>query len=153
MGLSYRTAVAGDEAGIFKVFEEVAPEVPTAIRPGTDALIQELVESGHSWVAVDADGNIVGYALARPHDHEALSLWYLGVSKAARNQRVSSTLISKLKEIGAPIVTDVRHNNASCMVERFERLGFVKCADGILGKDQTKLRWEIPTSAKKHPPA
>lgn len=141
--LSYRVAVSGDEDAILKVFEEVAPEVPTVVNSGTKGIVQDLVASELSWVAVDANSKIVGYALAKPHDQETLSLWYLGVSKAARNQHASSILISKLKEIGAPIITDVRHNNASSMVERFEHLGFVKCADGILGKDQTKLRWKM----------
>ena len=143
----YRTAVSGDETDILKVFEEVAPEVPTAVRPGTKALIEELVASGQSRVAVNADGVIIGDALAKPQDANTLSLYYLGVSKAARGQRISSSLVSELKEIGAPIVTDVRHDNKSSMVERFERWGFVKGAEGILGQDQTKLRWE------KKPPA
>lgn len=106
-------------------------------------MIQRLVESGQSWVAVDADGNIIGYALAEPYDRKTLSLFYLGVSKAARSQRVSSSLISKLQEIGAPIITDVRYNNKSSMVERFERFGFVK---GDIDAGRTKLRWEKPAT-------
>jgi hypothetical protein len=42
---SYRNAVSGDEAAILKVFEEVAPEVPTAVFPQTEAMIQRLVKS------------------------------------------------------------------------------------------------------------
>jgi predicted N-acetyltransferase YhbS len=106
-----------------------------------------------SWVAFDADGNIVGYALAEAFDQETLKLAYLGVSKAARNQRVSSALISKLKEIGAPIITDVRSNNKSSMVERFEHFGFVKCGDDPFSADRTKLRWEKPATAGVNPPA
>src|SRR3954468_10886222 len=33
--LTYRVAVAGDVVGILLVFAEVAPEVPTTVRPGT----------------------------------------------------------------------------------------------------------------------
>jgi hypothetical protein len=61
---TYRVAVAGDEAGILKVFAEVAPEVPTAVRPQTEGIIKELVATGDSWVAIDADDKIVEYALA-----------------------------------------------------------------------------------------
>jgi ribosomal protein S18 acetylase RimI-like enzyme len=147
---TYRVAVSGDEAGILKVFAEVAPEVPTAVRSGTEKLIQGLVASGQSWVAVDVDDNIVGYVLAEPYDSKTLSLAYLGVSKAARNQRVSSSLISKLQEIGAPIVTDVRANNKSSMVEIFEHFGFVKMPPDVFSADRTKLRWDKP---KKNPPA
>jgi hypothetical protein len=102
-----------------------------------------LVASGQSWVAVDADGNIVGYALAESYDSKTLSLVYMGVSKAARNQHVSSSLISKLQEIGAPMITDVRSNNKSSMVERFEHFGFVK---SDVNADRTKLRWEKRTT-------
>lgn len=138
---TYRVAASGDEAGILKVFAEVASEVPTAVRPQTSGMIEGLVASGQSWVAVDADDNIVGYALAEVYDSETLSLAYLGVSKAARNQQVSSFLISKLQEIGASIITDVRSNNKSSMVERFEHFGFVQ---GDVNADRTKLRWEKP---------
>jgi hypothetical protein len=79
-----------------------------------------------------------GYALAAM-DTNTLSIVYPGVSKTARNQRVSSSLISKLKEGGTPIITDVRSNNTSSMVERFEHFGFVK---GDVNVDRTKLRWE-----------
>jgi N-acetylglutamate synthase-like GNAT family acetyltransferase len=135
--VSYRVAVSGDEAGILKVFAEVAPEVPTAVRSGTRELIDRLVATDQSWVATDPTGTIVGYALAEG-DHKSLWLVYLGVSKAARNQGVSSSLILKLKETGRPIDTDVRFNNSSSMVERFERFGFVKTDEN---EDRTKLRW------------
>ena len=79
-----------------------------------------------------------GYALAAM-DTNTLSIVYPGVSKTARNQRVSSSLISKLKEGATPIITDVRSNNTSSMVERFEHFGFVK---GDVNVDRTKLRWE-----------
>jgi ribosomal protein S18 acetylase RimI-like enzyme len=150
MDTTYRIAVPGDEAGILKVFAEVAPEVPTAVRTQTSGHIEQLVASGQTWVAVDADGKVVGYALAEPHDRETLSLAYLGVSKAARGQHISSALISKLKESGAPIVTDVRTNNSSSMVERFEHFGFEKAAPDVFSPDRTKLRWEKP---EKNPPA
>ncbi len=108
-------------------------------------LIQRLVASGRSRVAVDAEGTIVGYALAEPHDSKTLSLVYLGVAKMARDQHVSSLLTSKLEEVGAPIITDVRSNNQSSMTERFERLGFVKGdvnADrtSCAGRSLTKIR-------------
>jgi hypothetical protein len=142
---TYRVAVSGDKAGILKVFEEVAPEVPTRVLPQTDGIVQRLVASGQSWVAVDADGNIVGYALAEPCDSETLSLVYVGVSKAARNQHALSSLVAKLQETGAPIITDVRSNNQSSMVERFEHFGFVK---GDVDANRTKLRWAKPAKPK-----
>jgi hypothetical protein len=88
---TYRVAVPGDEPAILNIFAEVAPEVPTAVRPQTEGIIKELVATGDSWVSINADDKIVGYALAAM-DTNTLSLVYLGVSKTARNQRVSSSL-------------------------------------------------------------
>ena len=142
--VTYRVAAPGDEIGILLVFAEVAPEVPTRIYPRTRRKIEDLVATDMSWVAVDADDMIVGYALAEG-DKKMLLLGYLGVSKAARNQHISTTLVSKLQENGAPIFTDVRPDNKSSMVERFERFGFVKIPNEFTG---TRLRWD-----KKNPPA
>lgn len=137
----YRVANHQDRAEVFKIFEEVASEVPTVINEGTAGLVEEWIATGGSWVAIDSTGTIVGYALAGTNNGET-SLGYLGVSKVARGQHVSSTLISKLQEVGAPIITDVRTNNENSMVERFEYLGFVKCAPDVFSKDRTKLRWD-----------
>jgi hypothetical protein len=136
-----RVAVPDDEVGILLVFAEVAPEVPTVVRPQARAYIARYVASGQSLIAVDALGNIVGYALAEPHDKETLSLVYLGVSKTVRGQHISSVLISTMKEIGAPIITDVRSDNKSSMVQRFLGFGFFKTDDD---GNRTKLRWERP---------
>jgi len=138
---TYRVAVPGDEPAILNIFAEVAPEVPTTVRPQTEGIIKELVATGDSWVAIDADDKIVGYALAAM-DTNTLSLVYLGVSKTARDQHISTALVSKLKESGAPIVTDVRPDNKSSMIERFERFGFVEIPTIFAG---TKLRWEKST--------
>jgi ribosomal protein S18 acetylase RimI-like enzyme len=137
----YRVAVPSDEVGILLVFAEVAPEVPTRVYPDTLGRIEGLVATGLSWVAVDADDEIVGYALAYSHDN-TIYLSYLGVSKIARDQHISTALASKLKESGAPIVTDVRPDNKSSMVERFARFGFVEIPNVFAG---TKLRWEKST--------
>lgn len=137
--VSYRKATPDDVAGILTVFEEVAPEVPTSVLPQTEPIILRLVKSGETWVAVDADSNIVGYALAEPQDSKTLSLVYMGVSKVARDRGVCSSLVSKLQEVGAPIITDVRSNNTSSMVERFEHFRFAKYDTN---GDRTKLRWK-----------
>ncbi|MCK1271558.1 MULTISPECIES: GNAT family N-acetyltransferase [unclassified Bradyrhizobium] len=136
---TYRVAVSSDQAGILEVFAEVASEVPTAVRPQTEAYIKRFVASGQSWVATDADGKIIGYALAEKAA-DIISLAYLGVAKKARGQHISTALVSKLKESGVPIVTDVQSDNKSSMVDRFGRFGFVKTPTVFTGK--TKLRWE-----------
>jgi ribosomal protein S18 acetylase RimI-like enzyme len=137
-----------DHAGVFKVFEEVAPEVPTRVYDDTAARIAEDIALGESWIAIDEAGIIVGYALAGTHDGE-FTLAYLGVSKSAREEKVSSTLISKLKEKGIPINADVRANNKSSMIERFEKMGFFRRNEdpSPFEKDRTKLRWEKSAKA------
>lgn len=136
--VNYRVAVSGDEVGILLVFAEVASEVPTRVYHHTLARIEDAVATGLSWVAVDADDNVVGYALAYSHDN-TIYLDYLGVSKTARNQRVSRVLVSKQKESGAPIIASVRPDNKCSMVERFLRFDFVEIPTEFPG---TKLRWE-----------
>jgi len=146
---TYRKAVPGDAAAILKVFAEVAPAVPTVVNSETEAVIQGLVADDQSWVAVDAAGNIIGYALASPYDRTTLKLNYLGVAEADQHQGISSSLVSKLQEVGLPIITDVRHNNTSSMVKIFEHLGFVKCAPDPFSDQRTKLRWEQSAAAKE----
>ncbi|MFK4507081.1 hypothetical protein LPJ38_26820 [Bradyrhizobium daqingense] len=146
---SYRVAKPDDVDGILRVFAEVAPEVPTRVyefakgdHTDTRQSIARWVETGQSWVATDATGTVVGYALAEGND-KALSLVYLGVGKAARNQHVCSSLVSKLKEASAAITTDVRSDNKSSMVDIFEHLEFAK---GDINQDRTKLHWKRPAT-------
>src|SRR5258708_31699985 len=75
---TYRVAVPGDEPAILNIFAEIAPEVPTAVRPQTEGIIKELVATGDSSFAIDADDKIVGYALAAM-DTNTLSLEHLPV--------------------------------------------------------------------------
>jgi hypothetical protein len=137
--ITYRTAIADDEDDILTIFAEVADEVPTiGVKEGTKELVARLVASRASLVALDADGKIVGYALAEP-DGKGLSLFYLGVTGAARDKHVCSGIVARMKEHRLPITASVRHNNKSSMAERFEHLGFK-----VLEKqqDQTKFRWQ-----------
>jgi hypothetical protein len=149
----YRVAVSGDEVGILLVFAEVAAEVPTRVYPETSGTIEGLVATGESWVAVDANDQIVGYALASKYDNTIL-LTYLGVSKTARDQHISTALVSKLKESGAPIVTDVRPDNKSSMIERLNVSASSKYPLSLLARScagksrpslrgDDKVRWEL----------
>jgi ribosomal protein S18 acetylase RimI-like enzyme len=140
--LTCRAAIPDDEAGILAVFAEVAPEVPTTVKEGTKELIARLVATEASLVAVDLHGKVVGYALAEGDGKGGISLIYLGVAKAARNNGISKTIISQLKEHGMPITASVRNDNASSMAERFKRFGFVERESVLEG--ETKYRWEAP---------
>jgi len=138
--------------GVWIVFEEVASEIPvplTAEDKQNRALIiiGECINSNESWVAVDAAGTIVGFALARrdPHELTALALEYIGVSKNSRGHEISPALVDKLKAKGVPLTAAVLHANQSGMVNRLVDMGFTK---GLADAKQTKLRWDPPPVAE-----
>jgi hypothetical protein len=138
--ITYRTAVADDVDDILAIFAEVAPEVPTrGVIEGTKELVASWVKTGASLVALDADGKVVGYALAEGDGKEGISLVYLGVTGVARGKRICSGIVALLKEHGMPITASVRHNNKSAMAGRFERPGFEVLETQ---QDQTKFRWQ-----------
>jgi hypothetical protein len=89
----YRVANGDDAVGILTVLQEVAPEIPLSLdtsehQEAMQPIIAECCASGESLVAVDADGTVFGFVLAKPdrlerffHKNQALSLRYIGVSK------------------------------------------------------------------------
>jgi hypothetical protein len=89
----YRVASRSDETDILAVLEEVAPEIPVLLdiperQDAMRGIIVECHRSGESWVAVDADGAVVGFVLVGPdfHDQKAISLRYIGVSGNSRRR-------------------------------------------------------------------
>jgi hypothetical protein len=71
------------------------PERQDAMR----GIIVECHRSGESWVAVDADGAVVGFVLVGPdfHDQKAISLRYIGVSGNSRRRGNTCHPDEKLK--------------------------------------------------------
>jgi N-acetylglutamate synthase-like GNAT family acetyltransferase len=148
----YRQANQYDGTGICSVLEEAAPEIQISLdteevqgRMITEIL--QCVRSGKSLVAVDESGQIVGVALARPdfHEHGAISLRYLAVSKDSRRNGVSSSLMEKLKANAVPLTTSVLDNNLSGMAERLPKSGFTKVKS--VG-NETQFRWDPPKAEK-----
>jgi N-acetylglutamate synthase-like GNAT family acetyltransferase len=144
--IEYRTAGHDDETDMYAVIKEAASEIPVLLdtegrRNAMENIIIECHESGKSWVAVDANGKVVGCILARPDAHErgAISLRYIAVSKTSRRKRVFSTLIEKLKAKGVPLTASVLHNNSSAMGERLTGVGFTEVESD---ESETKYRWE-----------
>lgn len=131
---TYRVAVQNDETDILAVLEEVAPEIPVRLdgaeRQGKiQTLIIQCRTSGKSLVAVDASGNVIGFAIARPDAYNgkaAVSLQYIGVSVHSRRQGIFSTMIEKLKANGVPLLATVLHDNKSDMANRLTKIGFAK---------------------------
>jgi hypothetical protein len=139
-GITYRTATAADVDDILTIFAEVAPEVPTiGVVEQTKGLVKGWVATGASLVALDAEGKVVGYALAQGDGKNGIELVYLGVTVAARGKRVCSGIVARLKEQDMPITAAVRHDNKSSMAERFGRLGFEVQEKQ---EKQNKFRWQ-----------
>ena len=142
--IDYRIASRNDETDMYAVIEEVAPEVPVLLdipqrQAAMRGIIVECHQSGKSWVAVNADGTVVGCALARPDilENGAISLRYVGVSKTSRRQGIFATFIDKLKTNGMPVTVTVLHNNRSAMTARLLKAGFTEVESG---DKETKLR-------------
>jgi N-acetylglutamate synthase-like GNAT family acetyltransferase len=143
-----RMASRDDETDILAVLEEVAPEIPVSLdTPESQEKIKTVITqchaSGESWVAIDADGTVVGFALAKLDLHErgAISLRYIGVSGKSRRRGIFATFMEKLKAKDAPLTASVLHTNKSAMADRLVKNGFTK-----VGSDatETKLRWVPP---------
>ena len=98
--LEYRVANSDDATGILAVLQEVASEVPVSLhsperQETIQSIIAECCSSGESWVAVDKDGTVVGFVLAKPdrlerflHENQAVSLRYIGVGRKWRQRGI-----------------------------------------------------------------
>lgn len=146
--IDYRLAVEDDEFEILDLYKEVAPEIPVPLEnPKTeDAMITEIVQCrNQSWVAVDPNGKVVGFALARLDLHEknsATALKCIGVEESSRGCGISSNLINKLKAKGLPVTASVLHDNKSAMAERLLGAGFTEKESDYEG--ETKYQWNPP---------
>jgi Acetyltransferase (GNAT) family len=142
---TYRKATLDDAGGISTIFEEVAPEIPVSV--GTEdeqrravIVIGECIGTNESWVAVDADGTIVGFVLARllPHKGPGLFLEYIGVGLNSRKCGVFTSLVAELKRKNVPLNATVLSGNQSGMANILVKKGFTKEETGA---EETKLRW------------
>jgi hypothetical protein len=154
--VEYRRANDGDVHGIFAILQEVAQEIPLSLdtlerQEMMQAIIAECCACGESWVAVDADGTIVGLALAKPdilerfhHENEALSLRYVAVSGSRRRRGIFRGLMEKLKAKKVPLTATVLLGNQSGMVDRLSKIGFTKSK---ISAEKVDLRWEHTSPA------
>jgi hypothetical protein len=121
--LEYRVASGNDETDILAILEEVAPEIPVLLdtperQDAIRGIIVECCKSGESWVAVDADGTVVGFVLAKPdvlerfyHKNNAVSLRYIGVNGDSRRRGIFAALMGGLKVKSVPLTAspDISH--------------------------------------------
>jgi N-acetylglutamate synthase-like GNAT family acetyltransferase len=148
--IEYRVANSDDSAGILTVLQEVASEIPVSLDgPERQNIIQNIIaeccDSNESWIAVNADGTVVGFVLAKPdrlerfeHENQALSLRYIGVNRTSRQRGIFAALMKKLTAKGVPLTASVLHTNHSAMVDRLVKIGFTKVESDTT---EIKLRW------------
>jgi hypothetical protein len=151
----YRVANSSDETDILEILEEVAPEIPLSLdtpekQDVIKVIITECCASGESWVATDAHGAVVGFALARPdhserffQENDALYLPYIGVNKDKRKRGIFGNLLEKLKAKGVPLTARVKHTNQSGMAGRLVKRGFTKMKSN---PNEVRLKWEFNPS-------
>jgi ribosomal protein S18 acetylase RimI-like enzyme len=125
----YRVATSDDHTDILAVLEEAASEIPVSLdTPENHEKIEtEIIQCcncGHSWVATDATGTVVGFVLARPGGGGAIYLPFIGVSGNSRRRGVFSNLIEKLKAKGEPLTASVLPDNQSSMADLLMKKGF-----------------------------
>ena len=150
-GIEYRLASRDDETDILAVLEEVSSEIPVRLdgaerQEKIRTEITQCHETRKSWVAVDADGKVVGFrVLARPDAHQgkaAIYMPYAGVSAESRRRGIFSTLVEKLKANGVPVIANVLHDNRSGMEDILVKNGFTEID---CNAKQKKFLWSPAT--------
>lgn len=146
--ISCRPAALDDAGEIHALLLRLAPEMPLLVdtlerEEALYALVRNCARSGESWVAVDAGGRIVGFALAEPNrlgrhyaEGEVLELHHAGVAAEVRGQGIFRRLIGEMQSRLVPVTTTVPAQNRSGVAQRLHHLGFRQAG----GED--RLRWE-----------
>ena len=128
-----RLADASDSEAIFSILHEVACRVPVDLSTpehvrALKSQINDCCHDGLSFVAIDEDGAVVGFQLAKRicyyEDDTYIHLTYAGVTGAASGKKVFSQLIDAEKSHGLPLVAAVKPGNKSDMVARLMHYGF-----------------------------
>jgi hypothetical protein len=153
--IEYRQMVFDDDSYVYELLKEAALEIPFSLNTKVeqDKLIATIIQgrkSGKSWVATDANGNVVGCVLARPHVYEAKSavyIYYIAVLKASRRRGAFFGLMENVKAKGVPLVANVLNGNLSSMVDILVKNGFTKL-EAKPDANDTELVW-LPPAKKK----
>ena len=153
--IALRQAALDDAAEINDLLLRIAPEIPLQAdtlerEEALYLVVRACARSGESWVACDADGRIVGFALAElaqqaRHyaEHEIVELHYAGVSPDHRRQGIFLRLMEKIFARLLPVTTTVPALNRSEMVARLARVGFGETGSAGGG---VRLRWDPGTA-------
>jgi hypothetical protein len=127
-----RPAQSADVGAIFSILSEVACLIPIDLSTPTHveavkAQIDDCCGGGLSFIAVDEDGVVVGFQLAKKThwlDDVYIHLTYAAVTATASGKGVFRRLIDAQKGHDLPLVAQVKPDNKSEMVARLTRYGF-----------------------------
>lgn len=118
--------------------DEIADDDP----PAAD-LLEAHIANESAWVAVAADGRIVGYALASMVDGEG-HLDQVSVADDAGRQGIGTALIEEVsawtRQQGAVTVTLTTFRDVAFNGPYYMSLGFVALADGECGPELAAIR-------------
>lgn len=154
-----RLATTDDAAGIFRVLEEVASEIPLLIdtserRKAVSKIIDICIATGDSWVATGSRGVLAGFILAKPDKMErslwnnaALNLNYVGVAKTERKHGIFRALLQCVMNRDVPLTATVKFANQSGMGERLSRIGFSQTSVDPSREEYTFIWQPISSSA------
>lgn len=149
--IDYRPARLDDAAEIHALLLRLAPEMPLLAdtlerEEALYAAVRNCARSGESWVACDAAGQIVGFALVEPNqlgrhyaENEVLDLRHAGVAPEYRDGGVLAGLIAKIMSRMQPIAARVGTQNRTGLAECLRGLGFREA--GNAGGERV-LRWQ-----------
>src|SRR6266478_2152925 len=144
-----RPARATDVEAIYAVMNEVASRIPVCLSTPKhiEAMKKQICEAcddGLSVVAVDKDGIVVGFQLAKWthwYDDQYIHLTYAGVTGTAAGKKVFRRLIEAEKRRGMPLVARVKPDNKSDAADRLVHYSFQRWHDPAVNNDYT-YRWD-----------
>jgi hypothetical protein len=129
--VSIRLAREEDVDAILSILREVASHVPINLRtPDRVAAmrckIENLCDSGLSYIAVDRSEVPIGFQLAKNAswlEECYVHLVYAGVTSDFAGKGTFRRLIEVEQKVGKPLVTEVHPKNKSSMADKLTRLG------------------------------
>ena len=150
--INVRIATGDDTMGVLTVLAEVAAEIPLRLdtyqqQEAARGIVTEAISFGESLVALDNDGNVIGFLLIEPdklerffRDNQALHLRYGGVAKSQRRAGIFRALLQQTMDRGVLLTATVKAANQSGMAERLVFSGFQKLSAELPNEDN--FRWE-----------
>ena len=123
-----------------------------------EAMLRQIKASyfgGFSLVATDANGQVIGFQLAREIrwlGERQISLAYAGVTSSFENRGIFRRLIEAMKRHMLPLVAEVKAGNKSDMGARLTRYGFQPSdASGFQWRPETDIGETVALSAAGRP--